>query len=164
LKGYNHSLAQQASIEYPAARSYDSTAYGWSFGYGRTGDDGTGTGCGGGVPPCHRPGNFIQGFLSWKFNNVGGVIAWAPGVIHQLPASLYRIGKPKWWGAMPFPATGPDVTGGAGPGGHSYGNPAQACYLHEMGGSDGGAGGPLIFNASRCYGMDNSGNSDFTRL
>ena len=152
LKGYNHSLAQRETIEYPAARSYDSAAYGWSFGYGGTGDDGTGTGCGGGVPPCHRPETSSKDFFHGNYNNVSGVIVWAPGVTHQLPASLYRIGKPKWWGAMPFPATGPDVTGGAGPGGHSYGNPAQACYLHEMGGSDGGAGGPLIFNASRCYG------------
>jgi len=27
---------------------------------------------------------------------------------------------------------GPDVVGGAGPGKHSYGNPAQTCYLKIM--------------------------------
>jgi hypothetical protein len=69
-----------------------------------------------------------------------------------LPASLYLARKPAWWNFMPFPATGPDVTGGIGPGGHSYGNPAQACYLRVMGGSDGGAGGPLSFNPNKCYG------------
>ena len=53
---------------------------------------------------------------------------------------------------MPFPATGPDVSGGIGPRSHSYGNPALACYFNVMGGSDGGAGGPLTFNADRCYG------------
>jgi hypothetical protein len=85
---------------------------------------------------------------------VSGVIAWVPGVSRQLPATLYLNGRPKWWGSMPFPATGPDVNSGAGPGGHSYGNPARSCYLHEVGGSDGGAGGPLLFNAGRCYGMN----------
>ena len=55
---------------------------------------------------------------------------------------------------MPFPATGPDVSGGVGPGGHSYGNPAQACYLRVMRGSDGGAGGPLVFDARSCYGTN----------
>jgi hypothetical protein len=53
---------------------------------------------------------------------------------------------------MPFPAIGPDVTGGTGPGGHAYGNPAQSCYFKIMGGTDGGAGSPLVFNAERCYG------------
>jgi hypothetical protein len=66
---------------------------------------------------------------------------------------LYLALSPVWWGSMPFPATGPDVKGGSGPGGHSYGNPARACYLGVMGGSDGGAGGPLAFDAGRCYRM-----------
>ncbi len=133
LKGYNHPVAQRESIEYPARRSYDAVAYGWSFGYGSTSDDGTGTGCGGGVPPCHLPGNSSTDFFHGNFNNIGGSIAWAPGVPHELPASFYLAGKPAWWGSMPFPATGPDVAGGSGPGGHSYGNPAQACYLQGNG-------------------------------
>jgi hypothetical protein len=54
---------------------------------------------------------------------------------------------------MPFPATGPDVHGGAAPGDHSYGNPARECYLQKMGGSDGGAGSPLPFDPGKCYGM-----------
>jgi hypothetical protein len=153
LKGYNYPLAQRASIEYPLHRNYDAVAYGWSFGFGSTSDDGTGTGCGGGVPPCHLPGNSSTDFTHGNFNNIGGSIAWIPGVTHQLPPSFYLAGKPAWWGSIPFPATGPDVTGGGGPGGHSYGNPAQACFLRVMGGSDGGAGGPLAFDADRCYGM-----------
>ena len=153
LKGYNNSLAQRGSIEYPAHRNYDAVAYGWSFGYGSTSDDGTGTGCGGGVPPCHLPGNSGTDFFHGNFNNIGQSIAWAPGVAHQLPASFYLAGKPAWWGSMPYPATGPDVAGGSGPEGHSYGNPAQACFFHVMGGSDGGAGGPRAFNAAGCYGM-----------
>lgn len=153
LKGYNHPVAQHGSIEYPAHRSYDAAAYGWSFGYGSTSDDGTGTGCGGGVPPCHLPANSSTDFFHGNFNNVGRTITWTPGVAHELPASFYLVGKPAWWSSMPYPATGPDVAGGSGPGGHSYGNPAQACYFRVMGGSDGGAGGPLAFDAGKCYGM-----------
>jgi hypothetical protein len=153
LKGYNYLLAQRGSIEYPSKRNYDAVAYGWSFGYGSTSDDGTGAGCGGGVPPCHLPGTSLSNFFHGNFTNIGKSIAWDPGVTHELPPSLYLKEKPAWWGSMPFPATGPDVTGGLGPGGHSYGNPAEACYVHVMRGSDGGTGGPLIFNASRCYGM-----------
>lgn len=151
LRGYNFPLKQQRWVEYPAPRSYDGTAYGWSLGYGRTGDEGTGAGCAGGIPPCHLAGTSSTDFIHGNYDNIGASITWVPGVTHSLPASLYLAGRPAWWGAMPFPATGPDVYGGPGPGGHSYGNPAQACYLHTMGGSDGGQGGPLRFNAARCY-------------
>lgn len=153
MKGYDNPVAQHVSVEYPAPRSYDAVAYGWSFGYGKTSDDGTGTGCAEGNPPCHRPNNSASNFLHGNYNNIGGTVAWATGVTHDLPASLYLTGKPVWWGPMPFPATGPDVHGGGGPGGHSYGNPARACYLREMGGSDGGTGSPLPFDRGKCYGM-----------
>jgi PST family polysaccharide transporter len=165
LKGYNYPLAQRGSVEYPEQRNYDAVAYGGSFGYGRTGDDGTGTGCAGGAPPCHRAGTASTNFFDGNYNNIDGSITWASGVSHKLPASFYLKEKPSWWGAMPFPATGPDVTGGAGPGGHSYGNPAQACYVRVMGGSDGGAGSPLVFDASKCYGAGSgvSGRGSITR-
>ena len=143
LPGDHSALRQQDSVEYPAPRSYEGTAYGWSFGYGGTGDDGSGTGCGGGIPPCHRAGTSATDFVHGNYDQIGDATRWVPGVTRVLPPSLYLKGKPQWWGAMPFPATGPDVTGGPGPGGHSYGNPAQACYVNRMGGSDGGAGGPL---------------------
>ncbi len=152
LMGDHGALRQQRSVEFPAPRSYDGTAYGWSFGYGGTGDDGSSTGCGGGVPPCHRGGTSASDFGHGNYDNIGASTSWVAGVTRVLPASLYLKGKPAWWGSMPFPATGPDVSGGPGPGGHSYGNPAWACYLKVMGGSDGGAGGPLEFNAARCYG------------
>jgi hypothetical protein len=76
----------------------------------------------------------------------------AEGVSQTLPATFYLSGRPSWWGSMPFPATGPDVTGGFGPEGHSYGNPAQACYFRAMGGSDEAARRPLAFDAGKCYG------------
>jgi hypothetical protein len=145
-------MAQITSVEYPSTRSYDSAAYGWSFGFGETGDTGTGTGCAGGVPPCHLAGTSASDVFHGNYNNLDGSLEWKTGITHSLPASFYLPTRPIWWGAMPFPATGPDVTGVSGPGGHSYGNPAQACYFGVTGGSDGGAGGPLPFNASQCYG------------
>ncbi len=153
LRGYNYPLTQVGSIEFPARRNYDAVAYGWSFGFGSTSDDGSGTGCGGGLPPCHRAGTSSTDLLHGNYSNIVKSVEWISGVTHELPPSLYLKRKPEWWGSMPFPATGPDVEGGIGPGGHSFGNPAQACYLRVMGGSDGGAGGPLAFNAGKCYGM-----------
>jgi hypothetical protein len=155
--GSGSPMTQVASIEYPSPRSYDTTAYGWSFGYGEVNDDGTGTGCGGGTSPCHKASTSSTNLLHGNYNNIGGSIPWASGVTQSLPASFYLSGKPAWWGSMAFPATGPDVTGGSGPGGHTYGNPAEACYLNVMKGSDGGAGGPLPFNASTCYGSGGGG-------
>jgi hypothetical protein len=152
LIGYKYPLAQRALVEYPAERSSDVVAYGWSFGYGKTSDEGTGTGCSGGIPPCHAANGTSTQFFHGNYTNIGGGIAWVSGLSHTLPASFYLSGKPAWWGTLPFPATGPEITGGAGPRGHSYGNPAQACYLKVMGGSDGGAGSPRTFKPSACYG------------
>lgn len=152
LVDYNYPAAQVPSIEYPAVRSYDVAAYGWSFGYGVFSDTGSGTGCSGGTAPCHLAGTSASDYLDGNFNNVDGSLSWASGVSHSLPASYYLAEKPAWWGSLAFPSIGPDVTGGTGPGGHSFGNPAQNCYLHTMGGSDGGTGSPLSFNARTCYG------------
>jgi hypothetical protein len=145
-------LAQSPAIEYPSQRSYDDVAYGWSFGYGKESDDGSGTGCSGGTPPCHLAGTSATDFFHGNMSSVSSVITWAPIVPHQLPASFYLSGRPAWWGSLPFPATGPDVSGGAGPGGHSFGNPAQRCYLRVMGGSDGGPASPRPFDPAACYG------------
>jgi hypothetical protein len=65
-----------------------------------------------------------------------------------LPASLYLSGKPSWWGnAIPWPAIGPDVSGGDGPGGRSYRIPARVCYDNTP-----KSNGILNFNANNCYG------------
>jgi hypothetical protein len=63
-----------------------------------------------------------------------------------LPASFYLSGRPSWWGSMPWPPIGPDVTGGPGPGGHVYKIPAHACYDNTP-----KASGILNFNAANCY-------------
>lgn len=149
--GYSSPLSQSASIEYPALRSYDAVAYGISFGYGEASDDGTGSGCAGGSGPCHAAGTSATDLLTGNFNNITNAVAWLTGTAASLPPSFYLTSKPSWWGSMAFPATGPDVSGGSGPAGHSYGNPARNCYLNIMKGTDGGAGSPLTFNANTCY-------------
>lgn len=64
-----------------------------------------------------------------------------------LPASFYLSAKPAWWPtSTPWPAIGPDITGGTGPGGHSYAIPAAACYNNTT-----KTNGILNFSASACY-------------
>lgn len=151
LRSYSQLAPQAATLEYPVKRVYEAVV-GLSIGYGSANDDGSSDGCGGGTPPCHAAKTSATDLLHGNFISAGGGTAWLPGKPRELPASFYLAGTPAWWGGLPFPATGPDVTGGEGPGGHSYGNPAEACYRQKMGGSDGGAGSPLTFNAVRCYG------------
>ena len=146
-------MTKTDSVEYPASRSYDSVVYNWSFGYGEANDDGSGTGCAGGTPPCHLAGTSATDLLHGNYSNITGTITWATGITHTLPPSFYLTAKPSWWGSLPYPAIGPDVTGGSGPGGHTAltaSNPAQACFA-SMGGTDGGAGSPYTFNAATCY-------------
>jgi hypothetical protein len=49
---------------------------------------------------------------------------------------------------MPWPAIGPDVTGGQDPAGHAHKIPAQVCYETSAMNGD----GTLSFNADSCYG------------
>jgi hypothetical protein len=151
LKVGSAPAAQTPALEFPEKRVYEGAA-GITFGYGSANDDGTGDGCGGGTPPCHAAKTSATNRMHGNFNNLGGGVSWMEGLPRTLPASFYLSGKPAWWGGLPFPAVGPDVTGGAGPGGHAHGNPAENCYRKTMGGMDGGAGSPLVFNAGRCYG------------
>jgi hypothetical protein len=74
---------------------------------------------------------------------------------HTLPVSFYRTSAPSWWTfpngtTAPFPAIGPDVTGGNGPAGHSYMIPAENCWYNVMGGVV-GSSAQLAFNESSCY-------------
>lgn len=98
---------------------------------------------------------------------------------HNLPASFYLPSKPSWFGSLPWPAIGPDVSGGnlglcsGGPhnrvaatsnsqcaggtlvtslGGHANTNPAMNCYLNIMGGPPGGTGSVMAFDPNACYG------------
>jgi len=77
----------------------------------------------------------------------------APSTSWSSYPSFYLSGRPSWWGSMPWPAIGPDVTGGnvANVGGHVYHNPAANCYLNIMGGKTDGSSGVLSFDADACY-------------
>jgi hypothetical protein len=80
-------------------------------------------------------------------------------VTQTLPASLYLTARPAWWiASVPFPAIGPDVSGGIGPGGHAYAIPAEVCYEKVLGGTD-GTGSPVAFNADACYGAGGGGGA-----
>jgi hypothetical protein len=67
-----------------------------------------------------------------------------------LPPSLYLSSKPAFFGSVPWPPIGPDVTTGSETGGHAHRIPARLCYDNTPKTS-----GILNFNASVCYG--NSG-------
>ena len=161
LLAYGNPTTHVAILQYPSTRSYDSVNYNWTFGYGEASDVGSGTGCSGSTnPPCHSTNAFGTAFMHGNYTHADGNITWASGVTQVLPASFYLSGKPSWWGSLSFPAIGPDITGGTGPGGHTVSatgaNPAQVCYMSVMGGQDGGPNSPLTFNAVACYGSPQS--------
>ena len=105
-----------------------------------------------------RWGNYdtVHGATQWNSAEIpSGVSPYGNAVpsSQTLPASFYFSAKPSWWsGTAPYPAIGPDVTGGTGPGGHAYVIPAQSCYLSAMNGPANGTGNALSFNAGSCYG------------
>lgn len=70
----------------------------------------------------------------------------------DLPASFWTNRQPSWWSG-PWPAIGPDVSGGniPGVGGHAYLNAAAGCFLNTMSGPADGTGSVLSFNANNCY-------------
>ncbi len=48
-----------------------------------------------------------------NFDYVSNAVVWHPAVNGRvLPASMYLSSKPAWFGNLPFPAIGPDVSGG----------------------------------------------------
>jgi hypothetical protein len=74
-----------------------------------------------------------------------------------LPASFYLNSKPSWFGSVPWPPIGPDVTGGdiSGVAGHAYKIPARVCFeslADDTSYSIQNGARPRIFNADNCYG------------
>jgi hypothetical protein len=131
-----------------SSRIYQGAYYNETFGYGTTGDGGGGTSDG--LLPWNT--SFIHG----EYGTVNNSVTWVSGYTHTLPASFYLSASPNWWSStIPWPAIGPDVSGGTGPGGHVYSttaaNPAMNCYYNLMGGVLGGAGSPYSFSAAACY-------------
>jgi hypothetical protein len=127
----------------PGSRSYDNAAYALSLGFGEASDDGS-SGDDSIVP-------YSTLFSHGNYSSVTGTIAWSGSLTQTLPASFYMSSKPTWFGSAPWPAIGPDVTGGLS---DAYGKasaiPAEVCYESVMGGTN-GANSPLSFNANRCY-------------
>ena len=136
-----------ACIVSPASRNYSNATYDLVFGYGSTGD---GTGYCTSRATCPP---YTSAFLHGNYTNATSSIqVWASGVTQTLPASFFHSAKPAWWGSLPWPAIGPDVTGGTGPGGHvslTAANPAHACYNSTAKVAD----GSLAFDPAVCYGQ-----------
>jgi len=124
------------------SRSYDTAYYLYSLGFGEASDTG------GGSFDSTTP--LTTGLFHGEYSVLTNAVTWASGLSQTLPASFYLPAKPAWFGSVPWPAIGPDVTGGPGPGGHAYANPAEHCYESVMGGTD-GTGSPLKFSAANCY-------------
>jgi hypothetical protein len=98
----------------------------------------------------------VTSFLRWgNFDYATNQTRWIASEIpagntvpanHLLPASFFLSSKPAWWGAMPWPPIGPDVTGGQDPAGHAHKIPARVCYDNTP-----KTNGILNFNAANCY-------------
>jgi hypothetical protein len=109
-----------------------------------------------------RWGNFdeVTNGVTWNLAEVPSVLTGVQAPFSNpvpasqtLPPSFFLQSKPRWWpSAKPWPAIGPDVTGGSvsGVGGHVYTIPAQDCY-NSIGGLANGSGPVLTFNANTCY-------------
>ena len=71
------------------------------------------------------------------------------------PASFYRSAKPAWFGSVPWPAIGPDVSCTtnciANTANHAAMIPAQLCYANTAKNSSGFL---TAFDANRCYAND----------
>jgi hypothetical protein len=93
-------------------------------------------------------------FVHGVYDCRAGTFQWSGSLTHTLPASFYLSTKPAWWDSSPWPGIGPDVTGGTGPGGFAYANPAMRCF--QNGTLD--ASGYPVFTPSSCYGQQTTGS------
>jgi hypothetical protein len=108
-----------------------------------------------------RWGNYdtVSGAARWQAAEVPSGIAAYPNPVpasQTLPASFYLRAKPAWWSStIPWPAIGPDITGGnvASLGGHVYKIPAQVCW-EGMTADPAFSGDPAsvkVFTPNNCY-------------
>jgi hypothetical protein len=133
-------MTETPMVVAPASKIYTNNAYGFTFGYGIDAD--------GTASP-----SYTTALMHGNYTNADGKTNWTSGVTQALPASFYRSTKPTWFGTVPWPAIGPDVTGGTGPGGHTFDIPAQVCYKNSP-----KANGMLIFDSETCYGESTQSN------
>lgn len=140
---------------WPTSRPWPGYA-GWVFGYTSIADGGTNS--------IDNTNAYTTATLNGNCFNMTAPAqcVWQSGSI-PLPGSFYLSAQPSWWrSSVKWPAIGPDVTGGNGPGGWvstKEVNPATSCFYDVMGGSYGGAGGPYTFNAAACYGSSTVGSN-----
>jgi hypothetical protein len=149
---YNSGLAPfTSSVVPPANRVYNNVFYALSFGYD------TGSDSSGGDVASFDGGFWVGKASSSAFNHgnfdiASNAVIWAQGVTQALPPSFFLSSRPAWWGGVPFPAIGPDVTGGAVDSavlaGHVNAIPAEVCYDNTSRDSN----GIKSFDPSVCYG------------
>jgi hypothetical protein len=105
-----------------------------------------------------RWGNYdtVTGAVGFILSQVPSAITNFPNLAptsQTLPSSFYLNSKPAWFGSVPWPAIGPDVTGGsaAGYAGHANKIPARACWESAANDPAYSANTIRIFNANTCY-------------
>jgi hypothetical protein len=115
-------------------------------------------------PSMMRWGNYdtVTATVRWVSGEVpSGLAKYANPVpaTQTLPASLYLLANPQWFGTVPWPPIGPDVTGGniSGVGGHAYKIPAQVCYETLLIDSAYGSSNVRTFHADTCYSVISNG-------
>ena len=153
-----------STITPPTTRNYNNWFYATTAGYD-TGGDSTGSSvasfAGGllnllGYWVGKAPGTIFQ---HGNFDIGSNSVIWNSGTTQVLPASFYRTSKPSWFGSVPWPAIGPDVTGGTVDSstlaGHVYEIPAEACYDTTARDST----GIKLFDPSVCYSGGTSSNA-----
>ncbi|MGB7568084.1 MAG: glycosyl hydrolase family 28-related protein [Chitinivibrionales bacterium] len=109
ITSYNngtHIIPSVSMIIAPQNRSYDGTTYCYCFGYSEANDDGSS-----GTYPEDNRLPFTTAILHGNYDYASDSTKWDPTISdHILPASLYLPAKPSWWGSMPWPPIGPDVS------------------------------------------------------
>src|SRR5579883_698812 len=123
-----------------------------------------------------RWGNYdvVNGSAQWNPAEVPASLSQLANPLpttQTLPASFFLNSMPAFWvtpfGTPPWPAIGPDVTGGdSHSGGFANAIPAELCYQHATPDPDypaPTAGTPvLVFNAGKCYGQPPAPPSNLT--
>jgi hypothetical protein len=144
-----------STVTPPANRNYSGQFYAVSIGYG-TGSDTNGSGV---------PSNWVGKasgtiFQHGNFDIASNSTIWNGSVTQTLPASFYKSAKPSWFGSVPWPPIGPDVTGGNADSvtlvGHVNAIPAEVCYNNTS--RDGV--GIKRFDPTACYGGSNSSSQN----
>jgi hypothetical protein len=109
-----------------------------------------------------RWGNWdaANGSVQWNAGEVPSGLGKYPNAVpgsRNLPASFIHSSAPAWWGVngqatIPWPAIGPDVSGGnlTASGGFANKIPARVCFENVMGGNFNDTA-PKPFDADACY-------------